>query len=61
MFGAISVFKLPVCKLPDVDFPIVNISLTLKGASASITKELVLNRDVDAALQEIQTMYPLFG
>ncbi len=88
LFGTLSVFKLPVSQLPDVDFPIVTISLTLEGASASImekdvvdiieeatltvegvkelrsvsktglayiTVELELNRDVDVALQEIQT------
>lgn len=88
LFGTLSVFKLPVSQLPDVDFPILTISLTLEGASASImekdvvdiieeatltvegvkelrsvsktglayiTVELELNRDVDVALQEIQT------
>jgi len=87
-FGWICFMKLGVSSMPDVDFPVVNVQLTMTGASpevmetnivdivednllsvegvktitstssygtANITVELNLNRDVDAALQEVQT------
>lgn len=86
-FGAIAFFRLGVSSMPDVDFPVVTVQLSLPGASpeimetnvvdivednllsvegveqitstssygqARITVELNLNRDVDAALQEVQ-------
>ncbi len=87
--GAGSVFKgLGISQNPDVDFPVVNVSVTYEGASpevmetdivdtiedvvtsvegvkqisstsrqgaASITIEFDLNRDIDAALQDVQT------
>lgn len=88
LLGSIGLSRLGLSQMPNVDFPIVNISLTLQGANASvmetdvvdpieevlltvegvaevrststdsaatITVELELNRDVDVALQEIQT------
>lgn len=88
LFGAISFSRMGVSHLPDVDFPVVNVSVTYEGAapevvetdvvdviensvmsvegvreinssarhgSASISIELELGRDVDAALQEVQT------
>ncbi|MBP7281376.1 MAG: efflux RND transporter permease subunit [Leptospiraceae bacterium] len=87
-FGFISFRKMGLSQMPDVDFPVVNISVSLNGAapqvmetnvvdiieesvmsvegiiainstskygSANITVEFDLNRDVDAALQDIQT------
>jgi multidrug efflux pump subunit AcrB len=87
-FGFISFRKMGLSQMPDVDFPVVNISVNLNGAapeimetnvvdiieesvmsvegivsltstskygSANITVEFDLNRDVDAALQDIQT------
>jgi hydrophobe/amphiphile efflux-1 (HAE1) family protein len=87
--GAGSVFKgLGISQNPDVDFPLVNVSVTYEGASpevmetdvvdtiedvvtsvegvkqisstsrqgaASINIEFNLNRDIDAALQDVQT------
>jgi multidrug efflux pump len=87
--GAGSVFKgLGISQNPDVDFPLVNVSVTYEGASpevmetdvvdtiedvvtavegvkaisstsrqgaASINIEFDLNRDIDAALQDVQT------
>jgi multidrug efflux pump len=87
--GAGRVFKgLGISQNPDVDFPVVNVSVTYEGASpevmetdvvdtiedvvtavegvkeisstsrqgaASITIEFDLNRDIDAALQDVQT------
>ncbi len=88
VFGTISFLRLGVGQLPDVDFPVVNINLTLAGAapeviettvvdpvedalssvegivnltstskngSASITVEFELGRNIDAAVQEVQT------
>jgi len=87
-FGFLSFRKMGLSQMPDVDFPVVNISVNLNGAapqimetnvvdvieesvmsvegitainstskygSANITVEFDLNRDVDAALQDIQT------
>jgi multidrug efflux pump subunit AcrB len=87
-FGFISFRKMGLSQMPDVDFPVVNISVNLNGAapeimetnvvdiieesvmsvegivsltstskygSANITVEFDLHRDVDAALQDIQT------
>jgi multidrug efflux pump len=87
--GAGTVFKgLGISQNPDVDFPVVNVSVTYEGASpevmetdivdtiedvvtavegvkqisstsrqgqANITIEFDLNRDIDAALQDVQT------
>ncbi|MCC5813583.1 MAG: efflux RND transporter permease subunit [Leptospira sp.] len=86
--GAFSMSKMNLSKNPDVDFPVVSITLNLDGATAQIMEtdvvdiieevvltvegvkeirsvskdytanisvELELNRDVDVALQEIQT------
>jgi HAE1 family hydrophobic/amphiphilic exporter-1 len=88
LFGAISFSRMGLSQMPDVDFPTVNISVSLEGASpeimesdvadiledavmsvqgikevrstcrhgrANITVELEIERDVDIALQEIQT------
>ena len=88
LFGAISFVRLGVSDLPDVDFPIINVSLTLEGAapeiiesdvvdvvedvlttiegvreisssaregSADVTVEFELGRDIDLALQDVQS------
>ncbi|TGM53378.1 efflux RND transporter permease subunit [Leptospira adleri] len=88
LFGSIGFSRMGLSQMPDVDFPVVNVSLTLVGAnapvmetdvvdpieealmavegvtevrsissdgSATITVELELSRDVDVAVQEIQT------
>jgi HAE1 family hydrophobic/amphiphilic exporter-1 len=88
LFGGISFFRMGVSQMPDVDFPVVNISITDQGAapevmetqivdviedavmtvegvkhvsstsregSANITVELNLNRNIDVALEEVQT------
>ena len=88
LFGLISFDRMGVSQMPDVDFPIVNVSAVYEGASpdiietdvidiiedqimsvegivevtstaqhsrASITVELDIDRDVDAAVQEINT------
>jgi len=88
VFGLISFERMGISQLPDVDFPVVNVSLTLQGAApeimettvvdpvedslssvegvtritsvsktgiANITIEFELDRNVDVALQEVQT------
>lgn len=88
LFGAITVNKMGVSQLPDVDFPIINVSFTYEGAapevveselvdpieqrllaiegikdmrssasqgSGRVTLEFDINRNVDVALQEVQT------
>ncbi|WP_061224032.1 efflux RND transporter permease subunit [Leptospira weilii] len=88
IFGSVGFSRMGVSQMPDVDFPVVNVSLTLVGAnaqvmetdvvdpieealmavegvteirsissdgSATITVELELSRNVDVAVQEIQT------
>lgn len=88
IFGAISFSRMGVSQLPDVDFPNVNVSVTLEGAApeimetsvvdpledalstvegvrsitsssrsglANVTVEFELERDINVALQEVQT------
>lgn len=88
LFGTISFMRMGVSQMPDVDFPVLNISLTLEGAapevmestvvdfvedavmsveglksinsksktgSANVTLEFDLSKDIDVALQEVQT------
>jgi len=88
VFGLISFSRMGISQLPDVDFPVINVALTLEGAApeimettvvdpvedalssvesvtritsvsktgiANITIEFDLDRNVDAALQEVQT------
>lgn len=88
IFGIISYGRLGVGQLPDVDFPIVSVSMTWEGAApevmetdvvdiaedalmgiqgvreisssiqqgnANIIIELELNRDIDAAVQDVKT------
>ena len=88
IFGAISLNKLPISQMPDVNFPVLSITVNYPGAapeviesvildkleqslsavegvkemrstaqqgSASVTLEFDINRNVDVALQEVQT------
>jgi hydrophobe/amphiphile efflux-1 (HAE1) family protein len=88
VFGAISLNRMGISQMPDVDFPILNISLTYEGAAPEvveadlldpieerllaiegikemrsnaaqgtgrITLEFDINRNIDVALQEVQT------
>ncbi len=88
IFGGLSFTRLGVSQMPDVDFPVVNVSVTLEGAAPEImesdvadviedavmsvegirevsstsrqgrtevTVEFDLGRDIDAALQDVQT------
>ena len=86
--GLLAYFELPVSSLPDVDFPTINVSASLPGASAetmasavagpleqafsniagitamtstsllgqtSVVMQFELNRDIDAAAQDVQS------
>lgn len=88
MFGAICFTRMGVSQLPDVDFPVLNVSVTLEGAapeimetsvvdpienalmavegvtsissssksgSANVTVEFELGKNIDVALQDVQT------
>lgn len=88
IFGAISFNKMGIGQLPDIDFPVISISVTYEGASpevveaelidpieqrllsiegilnmkssvrqggGSVTLDFDINRNVDVALQEVQT------
>lgn len=88
VFGAISLNKMAISQLPDVDFPIINVSVDYDGAApevveselvdpieekllaiegvkemrssanqgqGSVTLEFDINRNVDVALQEVQS------
>ena len=88
IFGGISVMRMGVSQLPDVDFPVLSVNLSLPGAapavmesdvvdvvenalmtvegiktlssssrqgSANITIEFDMSRNIDTALQEVQT------
>ncbi|EKD42104.1 MAG: AcrB/AcrD/AcrF family efflux transporter inner membrane protein, partial [uncultured bacterium] len=88
LFGLLSAQRMGMSEMPDVDFPVVNISITYKGASpevmetvvvdiieeavisvegvlnvessskeaeANVTVEFDINRDIDNALNEVQT------
>lgn len=88
VFGAIGFMRMGISQLPDIDFPIINVSISWEGAApevvetevtdvvedavmsvegikevsstsrqgrSSISIEFNLNRDIDVALQEVQT------
>ncbi len=88
IFGAISFYRLGISQLPDVDFPMLNVSVALDGASpdvmestvvdpiedvlmsvegvrnlssnskqgsANISIEFEIGKNIDTALQEVQT------
>lgn len=93
LFGAISLNRMGISQLPDVDFPIINISFNYDGAApevveselvdpieerllaiegvkemrsqakqgaGSVTLEFDINRNVDVALQEVQSAISQF-
>ena len=88
IFGGLGFMRLGVSQMPDVDFPVVNVSVTLEGAApevmesdvadviedavatvegikevssssrqgqTNVTIEFELSRNIDAALQDVQT------
>ncbi len=52
LFGVISFHRLGISQLPDVDFPVVSISLNLPGAAPSVMESQVLD-PIEDALMEI--------
>ena len=88
VFGAVGFSRMGVSQMPDVDFPVVNVTITLQGAAAEVmeatvadpledqltsieglrtlttvstvgqvtaTLEFELNRNIDAAVQDVQS------
>jgi multidrug efflux pump subunit AcrB len=64
IFGAICFTRLGISQMPDVDFPVVNVSLSMNGASPEVMETNIVDivednllsvEDVDAAVQEVQT------
>ncbi|HMZ62275.1 MAG TPA: efflux RND transporter permease subunit, partial [Leptospiraceae bacterium] len=49
-FGAISFKRLGISQMPDVDFPVINVSLSLPGASPEIMESTVTDPVEDALL-----------
>ncbi|WP_000947421.1 efflux RND transporter permease subunit, partial [Leptospira interrogans] len=48
LFGSIGFSRMGVSQMPDVDFPVVNVSLTLTGANAQ-----VMETDVVDPIEEV--------
>ena len=51
IFGALSFSRLGVSQLPDVDFPVVSISLSLNGAAPEVVESQVIDPIEDALMQ----------
>jgi hydrophobe/amphiphile efflux-1 (HAE1) family protein len=51
VFGIISFNRLGISNLPDVDFPVVSISLTLNGAAPEVMESQVIDPIEDAIMQ----------
>ncbi|MGZ3807263.1 MAG: efflux RND transporter permease subunit [Bacteriovorax sp.] len=52
LFGSISFYRLGISQLPDVDFPVVSIFLTLPGAAPAVVESQVLD-PIEDVLMEI--------
>src|SRR5512140_488438 len=71
IFGVVSYRLLPVNDLPNVDFPTIQVNASLPGAnpdtmastngigSTRITLQFNLDRDIDAAAQDVQAAISL--
>ncbi len=51
IFGIISFQRLGVSQLPDVDFPVVSVSLSLTGAAPEVIESQVLDPIEDSLMQ----------
>src|SRR5580693_8488682 len=51
VFGAISFKRLGISQLPDVDFPVIGVSLTLNGAAPEVIESQVLDPLEDSIMQ----------
>lgn len=51
VFGAIGFFRMGVSQLPDVDFPVVSVSLSLQGAAPEVMEMQVIDPIEDVLMQ----------
>ena len=51
IFGAIAFHRLGISQLPDVDFPVVGVSLSLPGAAPEVVESQVLDPIEDSIMQ----------
>src|ERR1700710_1396197 len=51
LFGLISFHRLGISQLPDVDFPVVSVSLSLPGAAPEVVESQVLDPLEDAIME----------
>ena len=51
VFGAISFHRIGISQLPDVDFPVVSVSLSLPGAAPEVVESQVLDTVEDAIME----------
>jgi HAE1 family hydrophobic/amphiphilic exporter-1 len=51
VFGAISFLRLGISQLPDVDFPVVSVSMSLNGAAPEVIESQVLDPIEDSIMQ----------
>src|ERR1700722_11609697 len=51
VFGALSYQRLGISNLPDVDFPVVSVSLSLNGAAPEVIESQVLDPIEDAIME----------
>src|SRR6202161_4171399 len=51
VFGYISFHRLGISQLPDVDFPVVSVSLSLNGAAPEVMESQVLDPIEDSIMQ----------
>src|SRR6476469_9254539 len=50
IFGAISYFRMGISQLPDVDFPVITISVTWAGASPDVMESAIADVIEDAVM-----------
>lgn len=50
LFGAISFTRMGVSQLPDVDFPVLNVSISLDGAAPEVMESTIVDRIEDAVM-----------
>ncbi len=51
LFGVISFQRLGISQLPDVDFPVVNVSIGLPGAAPEVMEQQVIDPIEDAVME----------
>ena len=51
IFGLIAFFRLGISKLPDVDFPVIGVSLSLPGAAPEVVETQVIDPIEDSIMQ----------